>query len=226
MIDRWFGSFIETLRDTGLLDTSLVAVISDHGHNIGHEPGDKGLISKQGHPMTHAVADLVLMMRHPEGQGAGTTYDGLVYNLDVTSTFFRWPASSPGSRWTASTSGPRCSTGEPRARARHRRLGAADHGGHRRVVVQCQHLGRGRAALPRARGPGPGAQPGRGAIPRSARRCWTWPSRTPAAASRTSLPAITTSRAARPLRTDPRRTEQSVQEKVSPGSWMLRTGRA
>jgi arylsulfatase A-like enzyme len=64
-----------------------VAVISDHGHNLGHEPGDKGLISKQGHPMTHAVADLVLMMRHPEGQGAGTTYDGLIYNLDVTSTF-------------------------------------------------------------------------------------------------------------------------------------------
>ena len=88
MVDRWFGSFIETLRHTGLLDTSLVAVISDHGHNIGHEPGDKGLISKQGHPMTHAVADLVLMMRHPEGQGAGTTYDGLVYNLDVTATFF------------------------------------------------------------------------------------------------------------------------------------------
>ena len=88
MVDRWFGSFIETLRATGLLDTSLVAVISDHGHNIGHEPGDKGLISKQGHPMTHAVADLVLMMRHPEGQGAGTTYDGLIYNLDLTATFF------------------------------------------------------------------------------------------------------------------------------------------
>ena len=88
MVDRWFGSFVKTLRDTGLLDTSLVAVISDHGHNIGHEPGDKGLISKQGHPMTHSVADLVLMIRHPEGQGAGTTYDGLIYNLDVTSTFF------------------------------------------------------------------------------------------------------------------------------------------
>jgi arylsulfatase A-like enzyme len=95
MVDRWFGSFIETLRDTGLLDTSVVAVISDHGHNIGHEPGDKGLISKQGHPMTHAVADLVLMMRHPEGQGAGTAYDGLVYNLDVTSTFFALSGVAP-----------------------------------------------------------------------------------------------------------------------------------
>ncbi|MBC8444981.1 MAG: sulfatase-like hydrolase/transferase, partial [Chloroflexi bacterium] len=86
MFDRWFGHFLETLRTSGRLDRSVVAVISDHGHNVGHEPGDKGLVSKQGHPMTHAVADLVLMIRHPSGQGAGQTYDGLLYNLDLTST--------------------------------------------------------------------------------------------------------------------------------------------
>jgi arylsulfatase A-like enzyme len=86
MVDRWFGHFVETLRASGRLEDSVVAVISDHGHNIGHEPGDKGLVSKQGHPMTHAVADLVLMVRHPQGQGAGTAYDGLLYNLDLTAT--------------------------------------------------------------------------------------------------------------------------------------------
>jgi arylsulfatase A-like enzyme len=86
MVDRWFGQFIETLQTSGRLDDSVVAVISDHGHNIGHEPGDKGLVSKQGHPMTRAVADLVMMVRHPSGEGAGTVYDGLVYNLDLTST--------------------------------------------------------------------------------------------------------------------------------------------
>jgi arylsulfatase A-like enzyme len=68
------------------LDDSVVAVISDHGHNIGHEPGDRGLVSKQGHPMTHAVADLVMMIRHPKGQAAGRTYDGLLYNHDLTAT--------------------------------------------------------------------------------------------------------------------------------------------
>ena len=88
MVDRWFGHFIETLRGTGQLEKSVVAVISDHGHNIGHDPADNGLISKQGHPMTHAVADLVMMMRHPEGQGAGTMYDGLVYNHDLTATLY------------------------------------------------------------------------------------------------------------------------------------------
>ena len=86
LFDRWFGEFMETLRTTGLMENSAVAVISDHGHNLGRDPGDKGLVSKQGHPMTHGVADLVMMLRHPDGQAAGTTYDGLVYNLDLTAT--------------------------------------------------------------------------------------------------------------------------------------------
>ena len=86
MVDRWLGYFIETLRSTGWLEDTVVAVISDHGHNLGIDPGDKGLISKQGHPMTHAVADLVMMVRHPKGVGAGTKCDVLCYNHDLTST--------------------------------------------------------------------------------------------------------------------------------------------
>ena len=77
MVDRWMGYFIETLRSTGWLEDTVLAVISDHGHNLGIDPGDKGWISKQGHPMTHAVADLVMMIRHPEGVGAGTKADCL-----------------------------------------------------------------------------------------------------------------------------------------------------
>jgi arylsulfatase A-like enzyme len=116
MVDRWFGSFIETLRDTGLLDTSVVAVISDHGHNIGHEPGDKGLISKQGHPMTHAVADLVLMVRHPQGQAAGMTYNGLVYNLDLTSTIFGLTGVQPWKPLDGFNFWPKVLAGDERAR--------------------------------------------------------------------------------------------------------------
>ena len=86
MVDRWFGHFSETLRNAGRLEDTVVVVISDHGHNLGIDPGDKGLISKQGHPMTHAVADLVLMVRYPKGDRAGTVCDKLVYNHDVTAT--------------------------------------------------------------------------------------------------------------------------------------------
>ncbi len=86
MVDRWFGHFMEALRTSGRLDDTIVAIISDHGHNVGHDPGDKGLVSKQGHPMSHAVADLVMMIRHPGGEAAGTTSDVLCYNQDLTAT--------------------------------------------------------------------------------------------------------------------------------------------
>jgi arylsulfatase A-like enzyme len=86
MVDRWFGYFLESLRYTGRLEHSVVAIISDHGHNLGIDPGDKGLVSKQGHPMTRAVASLVLMMRHPEGQAKGTKSEVLLYNHDLPAT--------------------------------------------------------------------------------------------------------------------------------------------
>lgn len=86
LCDRWFGHFMEGLRVHGHLDNTMVIVASDHGHNLGRGPGDKGLVSKQGHPLTHAVADLVLLIRHPDRAAAGDSYDGLVTNTDIAAT--------------------------------------------------------------------------------------------------------------------------------------------
>ena len=95
MCDRWFGYFMEGLRLSGRLGDTVVAVISDHGHNVGYEPGDKGLISKQGYPMTRGVADLVLMIRHPSGEGADKTCDKLLYNHDLTVTLLNLAGMAP-----------------------------------------------------------------------------------------------------------------------------------
>ena len=116
MVDRWLGHFMETLRATGRLEDSVVAIISDHGHNIGHEPGDKGLVSKQGHPMTHAVADLVLMVRHPQGEGAGRVYDGLLYNHDLTATLYALAGVEPEQRLDGIDFWPKVVAGDRRAR--------------------------------------------------------------------------------------------------------------
>ena len=116
MFDRWFGHFMETLWATGRMDDSVVALISDHGHNIGHEPGDKGLVSKQGHPMTHAVADLVMMVRHPSRQGAGTSYHGLLYNLDLTTTLMSLAGVSPWNPLDGMDFWPKVLAGEQDAR--------------------------------------------------------------------------------------------------------------
>ncbi len=82
LVDRWLGYFLEKMENLGLMDNTLIAVISDHGHCIG----EQNLISKQGHPMSREIADLVLMIRHPKGEGAGRICDSLMYNYDLPAT--------------------------------------------------------------------------------------------------------------------------------------------
>ena len=85
LCDRWFGHFMEQLELSGRADETIVIVASDHGHNLRY-PDDKDLISKQGHPLTRAVADLVLLVRYPDRARAGETYEGLVTNTDIAAT--------------------------------------------------------------------------------------------------------------------------------------------
>jgi arylsulfatase A-like enzyme len=80
MVDHWLGRFLDTIDRLRLREDTVLCCISDHGHNVG----EHGIVGKQGHPMTREVADLVFMMRHPDGRGAGTACDALVYNMDMT----------------------------------------------------------------------------------------------------------------------------------------------
>jgi arylsulfatase A-like enzyme len=88
MVDRWLGHFLEALDNSGRAEDTVVAVISDHGHNLG----DGNLTGKQGHPLTRAVADLIMMIRLPHGAGfqpalpTGSRCDALCYNYDLTTT--------------------------------------------------------------------------------------------------------------------------------------------
>jgi arylsulfatase A-like enzyme len=85
LTDRWLGHFMESLRASGRLEDTVVAVISDHGHNLG----DSDLTGKQGYPLTRAVGDLIMMIRPPDGAGAGRRCDALCYNFDLTVTLMK-----------------------------------------------------------------------------------------------------------------------------------------
>ncbi len=85
-VDNWIGYFLNALKMSGRQDDTLVGIISDHGHNLGHDPQDRGIVGKQGHPMTRAVADLVAMIRHPKGEGAGEKCSKLCWDLDFPHT--------------------------------------------------------------------------------------------------------------------------------------------
>ncbi len=95
MCDRWFGHFMENLKLQGRLDDTVVAVVSDHGHSLGYDPGDKGYVSKQGYPLTRSVADTVAMIRHPKGEGAGWISGQMCQNFDLTATLLNLIGVSP-----------------------------------------------------------------------------------------------------------------------------------
>jgi len=83
MADRWFGVLMETMERLGLTEDTIVVVVSDHGHCLG----EHGVISKQGHPMSREIADLLLMVRAP-GVKPGRS-DALISSHDIPVTLLR-----------------------------------------------------------------------------------------------------------------------------------------
>ena len=80
MCDRWFGFLYETMRTLGLLENTLLIVTADHGHSIG----DNDFLGKRGYPSHTSVYDVPLMIRHPQGIGAGTRSDLMVQHTDIS----------------------------------------------------------------------------------------------------------------------------------------------
>jgi arylsulfatase A-like enzyme len=91
MCDRWFQHFYETMRNMGLLERTLLIVTSDHGHSIG----DRGYLGKTGYPSDPSVFDVPLMVRHPEGRGAGKRTDYLVQHHDLTAQILSFAGVEP-----------------------------------------------------------------------------------------------------------------------------------
>ncbi len=91
MCDRWFGHLMETLRVLGMLDDTIVIVTSDHGHNLGED----NWIGKRGYPSTREVYDVPLLIRLPNGKGAGERSDLMVQHTDITATILSACAVKP-----------------------------------------------------------------------------------------------------------------------------------
>ena len=82
MVDAWFGKFMDKVRELDLLDNTLIIVTSDHGHLLG----EKGVAGKIPGAMYNELNNFVLMIRHPQGIGAGQRSDAFVQHQDVFST--------------------------------------------------------------------------------------------------------------------------------------------
>lgn len=78
MCDRHIGRVLDTIDRQGLRDNTIVIIMSDHGHYLG----DHGLQSKSG-PLYEEVSRQIMMVRHPEGIGAGKRVQALVQPADI-----------------------------------------------------------------------------------------------------------------------------------------------
>ncbi len=82
MVDRWLGRFLDKLESTGLMDDTLLVVLSDHGVALG----EHGATGKPFGALWPELTDIPFFIRHPEGSGAGQTSDYFVSTHDVAPT--------------------------------------------------------------------------------------------------------------------------------------------
>jgi arylsulfatase A-like enzyme len=91
LVDTWFGKFMGKVRELGLLDNTLIIVTSDHGHLLG----EHGVAGKLSAAMYNELINSVLMIRHPEGIGAGQRSDALVQHHDICTTIVNFSGVRP-----------------------------------------------------------------------------------------------------------------------------------
>lgn len=84
LVDTWFGRLMQTLDNLKLRDRTLVILIADHGTNFADNV--EKVVGKPAGYMYPGTMHIPLMVRHPNGIGAGQTSDELVYTLDVPAT--------------------------------------------------------------------------------------------------------------------------------------------
>jgi len=93
MVDAWFGKLMDTLDRLGLRENTLVFFLSDHGTNFADNA--ERIIGKPADFLYPGTMDIPLMLRHPEGRGAGAVCDALVYSLDVPATVLAASGAEP-----------------------------------------------------------------------------------------------------------------------------------
>ena len=82
MADRWLGNFLGKVHDLGLMEDTLLVVVSDHGHAFG----EHGVTGKPPYALWSELTDIVLLMRHPERKAAGQASDHFASTHDLAPT--------------------------------------------------------------------------------------------------------------------------------------------
>jgi arylsulfatase A-like enzyme len=82
MADHWLGHFLDKAEGLGILDNTMLILLSDHGHAFG-EHGYAGKVPGALYP---ELIDTIFFIRHPGGKGAGKRSDHYASTHDVAPT--------------------------------------------------------------------------------------------------------------------------------------------
>lgn len=107
--DRLVGSFLETLRSGGVLDRSILVVLSDHGedlwdHSVERSPG-------HGHSLYQELIHVPLFVRWPGSVSAGTRVKTGVSLLDVAPTLTELTGLTPDPGYAGRSLAASCRAG-------------------------------------------------------------------------------------------------------------------
>jgi arylsulfatase A-like enzyme len=82
LCDRWVGFFLDEVREMGLFENSLIIFTTDHGAPFG----EHGYIKKAEPGLYEELVHIPLIIRHPEGLGAGKRFNALVETTEIFPT--------------------------------------------------------------------------------------------------------------------------------------------
>jgi arylsulfatase A-like enzyme len=82
LCDRWVGFFLDEVRRMGLYDNTMIIYTSDHGEPFG----EHGYIKKAEPGLYEELVRIPLIIRHPQGVGAGKRFDALVETPEIFAT--------------------------------------------------------------------------------------------------------------------------------------------
>ncbi|UCE38876.1 MAG: sulfatase [Thermoplasmata archaeon] len=82
LCDHWIGKFLDRVKDLGLYDNSLILFTTDHGAPFG----EHGYIKKAQPGLHDDLVRIPLIVRHPEGLGAGKRNRALTQTTEIFPT--------------------------------------------------------------------------------------------------------------------------------------------
>ena len=91
MVDTWLGHFMRELKQQGRADDTVVGLVSDHGVFLGeHE-----LTGKSDSYLFEELIHVPLMLRSPDGRGAGKKSDYFATTVDMGPTLMSMAGHHP-----------------------------------------------------------------------------------------------------------------------------------